>query len=140
MNLFMVVADEQGQWELVTPPLEDIILPGVTRDSVLRLAQEHCDPSNPFKIEGLPSNMKVSERKMTLPQLKKLQQEGRLVEMFGSGTAAVVSPVKEIGYEGENIPVPTGEDGLGDVARAMLREITARQLGTVDSDWTVVVD
>lgn len=138
MNLFMVIADEKGDWELVTPPLEDIILPGVTRDSVLALAREHAEGK--LKIEGLPSKLKVSERKITMPQLQKIQKEGRLVEMFGSGTAAIVSPVKEIGYNGEKIPVPVEEDGLGAVARAMLREIQARQLGTVKSDWTVVVD
>lgn len=140
MNLWMVVADEKGDWELITPPLEDIILPGVTRDSVLSLAKEHADSSKPFTIEGLPKSMKVSERKMTMPQLRELQKQGRLIEMFGSGTAAVVSPIKEIGYEGAKIPVPVGSDGLGDVARAMLREITGRQLGTIESDWTVVVD
>lgn len=138
MNLFIVLEDSQGNTELVTPPLKDIILPGVTRDSVLTLAREHSEGK--LNIDGLPKKFKVSERNLTMPQIRKLQHQGKLKEMFGTGTAAVVSPIKEIGYDGEKIPVPVGEDGLGDVARAMLREITGRQLGTIESDWSVVVD
>lgn len=138
MNLFVVLEDAQGNTELITPPLKDIILPGVTRDSVLTLAREHA--SGKLNIEGLPKKFKVTERNLTMPQIKKLQHQGKLKEMFGTGTAAVVSPIKEIGYDSEKIPVPVGEDGLGDVARAMLREITGRQLGTVESEWSVVVD
>ncbi|KAK9899727.1 putative branched-chain-amino-acid aminotransferase 2 [Cystobasidium minutum MCA 4210] len=138
MNLFVVLEDAQGNTELVTPPLRDIILPGVTRDSVLSLAKEHA--SGKLNIEGLPKKFKVSERQLTMPQIHKLQKQGKLKEMFGTGTAAVVSPIKEIGYDGEKIPVPVGSDGLGDVARAMLREITGRQLGTIESEWSVVVE
>lgn len=138
MNLFIVLKDEAGNWELVTPPLGDTILPGVTRDSVLALARDHAEGK--LSIAGLPKNFKVSERKLTMPEIQQLQSQGRLVEMFGSGTAAVVSPIKEIGYNGKNIPVPVGEDGLGEVARAMLKEITGRQLGTIESEWSVVVD
>lgn len=138
MNLFVVLKDANGELELVTPPLGDSILPGVTRDSVLTLAREHA--SSKTVLEGLPAKFTVSERKLTMPEVVKLQKEGRLVEMFGSGTAAVVSPVKEVGYNGEKVPVPTGEDGLGDVARIMLREINGRQLGTIKSDWSRIVE
>lgn len=138
MNLFVVVEDAEGNTELITPPLKDIILPGVTRDSVLALARDHA--SGTLNISGLPKKFKVTEKNMTMPQIRDLQSQGKLKEMFGTGTAAVVSPIKEIGYDGEKIPVPVGEDGLGDVARAMLREITGRQLGTIESDWSVVVD
>jgi branched-chain amino acid aminotransferase len=138
MNLFIVVSDEAGGWELITPPLGDTILPGVTRDSVLCLARDHA--AGKLSIDGLPKTFKVSERKLTMPEIARLQKEGKLVEMFGSGTAAVVSPIKEIGYDGAKIPVPVGSDGLGDVARAMLREINGRQLGTIESEWSVVVE
>lgn len=138
MNLFIVVSDEAGGWELITPPLGDTILPGVTRDSVLCLARDHA--AGKLSIDGLPKTFKVSERKLTMPEIARLQKEGKLVEMFGSGTAAVVSPIKEIGYDGAKIQVPVGSDGLGDVARAMLREINGRQLGTIESEWSVVVE
>ena len=139
MNLFLVLASPDGQWELVTPPLGETILPGVTRDSVLSLARQHADPSATLKISGIPENLTVSERGVTMPEIVQLQKEGRLMEMFGSGTAAVVSPIKEIGYNGNQIPVPVGEDGLGDIARAMLREITGIQNQTIKSAWSVPV-
>jgi branched-chain amino acid aminotransferase len=138
MNLFVVLDDGQGNTELITPPLRDIILPGVTRDSVLALTRDHA--SGKLDIEGLPKNFKVSERILTMPEIRELQTQGKLKEMFGTGTAAIVSPIKEIGYDGEKIPVPVGQDGLGDVARAMLREIVGRQLGTIESDWSVLVE
>ena len=57
MNLFLVLASPDGQWELVTPPLGETILPGVTRDSVLSLARQHADPSATLKISGIPENV-----------------------------------------------------------------------------------
>lgn len=45
-----------------------------------------------------------------------------------------------IGYDGSNVSIPVGEDGLGDVARVMLREIVGRQIGEIESDWSVPVN
>ena len=82
MNLFVLLKEAgTGHVELVTPPLTSgTVLPGVTRQSVLELAGE---------IAGL----KVRERRLTLPELLAASREGRLLEMFGSGTAAIISPV-----------------------------------------------
>ncbi|PIO70751.1 putative branched-chain-amino-acid transaminase [Teladorsagia circumcincta] len=72
--------------ELITPPLErGLILPGVTRDSLLELAREWGE-------------FKVSEKSFTMHDVKKALDEGRLLEMFGAGTACVVSPVGQILY------------------------------------------
>ncbi|SCV71334.1 BQ2448_2922 [Microbotryum intermedium] len=137
MNLFVVLSHPDGTTELVTPPLEDMILPGVTRDSVLALARAH--EKGEAVLQGLPPKFKVSERNLTMPQLREASKDGTLKEVFGSGTAAIVSPVSGIGYESELIDVPHGEDGLGDVARVMLREIVGRQTGKIESEWSVVV-
>jgi branched-chain amino acid aminotransferase len=110
----------------------------VTRDSILALAKEH--ESGKLRLEGLPTNLKVSERDITMAEVIAAQKEGRLKEVFGSGTAAIVSPVNNIGFEGTDIPVPVGADGLGDVARVMVREVVGRQYGQVESDWSVKVD
>lgn len=77
--------------ELVTPPLEDMILPGVTRDSILTLARAHADPNNPKKIEGLPDNLIISERNMNMADIVKGSRDGTLLEMFGSGTVSISS-------------------------------------------------
>lgn len=124
--------------ELVTPPLEDMILPGVTRDSILALARGHADGSH--KLAGLPANFSVVERNMTMPEIVQASEDGSLKEIFGSGTAAIISTVNAIGYEGRDVPVPVGEDGLGDVARVMLREIQGIQTGAIErGNWSVKV-
>jgi branched-chain amino acid aminotransferase len=74
MNVFFRFGDE-----LVTPALEGSILPGITRDSVLTLA----------KSWGL----KAAERRITIDEVAEQHDAGRLTEVFGSGTAAVISPV-----------------------------------------------
>ncbi|BGP42173.1 branched-chain-amino-acid transaminase bat2 [Rhodotorula kratochvilovae] len=138
MNLFVSLSSPNGGVELVTPPLEDMILPGVTRDSILTLVRDHA--SGKRKLEGLPDKLTVSERNLTMPEIVEASKNGSLKEIFGSGTAAIVSCVDGIGYEGDLVKVPCGEDGLGDIARVMLREIVGRQTGDIPSDWSFPID
>ncbi|XP_069764560.1 branched-chain-amino-acid aminotransferase, cytosolic isoform X4 [Narcine bancroftii] len=98
MNLFLYWINEHGEEELVTAPLDGIILPGVTRQSILELARNW----NRFKVE---------ERPITISQLVKGLQENRVKEMFGSGTACIVCPVGRILYKGENLHIPTMDNG-----------------------------
>ncbi|KAG8906611.1 hypothetical protein FRB99_006481 [Tulasnella sp. 403] len=137
MNLFVVLKKDDGTIELVTPPLEDVILPGVTRDSVLALARDHA--AGLLRLPGLPSKLQVSERAITMGEVKNAAANGQLLEVFGSGTAAIVCPVKTIGYMGSDIPVPVGEEGMGPITKALLDEIVKRQLGVVESEWSVTV-
>jgi branched-chain amino acid aminotransferase len=65
---------------------------GVTRDSILKLAKD-------FGITAV-------EKKITLKQISLASREGRLIELFGCGTAAIVSPIKKIRYGEEDIVVP----------------------------------
>lgn len=166
--------------ELVTPPLDDIILPGITRDSVMAIAREHASNVNP--ISGLPDKLVVSERPITMGEVRQAAKDGTLLEVFGcgaytcpstlpafyffaaavvlirsdvslflslrsgnisinaeTGTAAIVCPVKRIGYRGDDITIPVGEDGLGPLTKAILNEISGRQVGIIPSDWSVVV-
>jgi len=137
MNMFIVFTTEDGSTELVTPPLDGMILPGVTRDSVLTLAREHASGKN--KLANLSGKLIVSERSVTMKEVKTAAAAGRLVEMFGAGTAAVISPVDRIGYMGEDIHIPTGEDGMGPVSRPIWTELVGRQWGTIPSEWSVPV-
>lgn len=82
--------------ELVTPPLDDKILPGVTRHSVLELLRSHLDGSR--TLDGLPTKFKLSERPITMSEMVEKSQSGRLTEIFGTGTAAIVSSVERIGF------------------------------------------
>lgn len=154
MNLFIVLRKEDGTAELVTPPLNDLILPGVTRDSVLALARNHASGKAP--IAGLPSKFTVSERLITMKEIQAAGRKGDLLEVFGAGgyllnsqsidglirplgTAAIVCPVERIGYLGEDIPVPVGEKGIGPIANGFLQEIVGRQIGAIPSEWSVLV-
>lgn len=55
-------------------------------------------------------------------------------------SAAVVSPVERVGYQGSDIHIPTGPAGVGLVAEAMLQRITDIQLGNMEHEWSVVID
>lgn len=83
MNLFLVIRRDDGAVELVTPPLDDVILPGVTRDSVLALARDHASGKTP--IAGLSADLVVSERPITMKEVKEKAQSGNLLEVFGTG-------------------------------------------------------
>ncbi|KAF7339679.1 Branched-chain-amino-acid aminotransferase [Mycena sanguinolenta] len=137
MNMFVVFSKEDGSMELVTPPLDGMILPGVTRDSVLTLAREHV--SGVKQLPNLSENLVVSERSVNMKEIKAAAAAGRLVEMFGAGTAVVISPVNKIGYMGEDLHIPTGEDGMGPVSRPIWTELVGRQWGTIPSEWSVPV-
>lgn len=108
MNIFFVIDDT-----LVTAPLGGTILPGVTRDSVLTLAR-HWD-------------MDVEERPLPIDEVMKAGREGRLQEVFGAGTAAVIAPVKLIHHDGETVKVH--EEGRGPIGQKLYDTITGIQRG-----------
>lgn len=137
MNLFVVFMKADGVMELVSPPLDGMILPGVTRDSVLALARAHS--AGTHRLENLPEKLTVSERPVTMREVKDASMSGSLVELFGAGTAAVISPVDRIGYLGEDVLIPTGSDGMGPISRPIWQELVGRQTGAIPSEWSVVV-
>ncbi|KAI0096369.1 branched-chain amino acid aminotransferase [Nemania sp. FL0031] len=130
MNLFIALRDaETGQKELVTAPLDGTILEGVTRDSILALAREKL----------VPEGWRVSERKITMPALATAAAEGRLLEVFGAGTAAIVSPVRTISWRGQAVPCGLAEhEESGEIALRMKAWIEARQYGDEEHEWSYV--
>ncbi len=100
--------------EVVTAPLGGTILPGVTRDSALTICRHW----------GIP----VSERRLTIDEVIAAQKDGRLQEAFGTGTAAVISPVGSITYQGQDFAVGNGK--TGELSRKLYDELTGIQLGT----------
>lgn len=118
MNIFLFWVNEQGERELVTPPLDGLILPGITRSSVLELAREWGE-------------FKVSERTVHIEQLIQALQEGRVLEAFGSGTAAVISPIENIHYKGNDYNIPLGTKGskeIGELAERFMNTIMSIQV------------
>lgn len=130
MNMFAAIRNkETGQKELVTAPLDGTILEGVTRDSVLQLAREKLAP------EG----WMISERKYTMHELAEASQEGRLIEAFGAGTAAIVSPIRSISWKGQLVDCGLKEtEESGEIALRMKDWMEARQYGDEEHEWSYV--
>mmetsp|Transcript_26621 Transcript_26621/g.58595 ORF Transcript_26621/g.58595 Transcript_26621/m.58595 type:complete len:386 (-) Transcript_26621:4-1161(-) len=128
MNMFFVMKKKKSdELELVTAPLtRGDVLPGVTRDSVLTLARA----SGKFT---------VSERWVPIAEIYEAALENRLLEAFGSGTAAIISPVKTILYNDVEIHIPTGEK-IGPIAEGFWRQLMDIQYGVVEHPWSVVID
>ena len=91
-NIFFLIEDE-----LITPPLGGSILPGITRDSVLKLAESW--------------GVKTAERQITIDEVLAASQDGRMQEAFGTGTAAVISPVGELMYKDRICQINNGQTG-----------------------------
>jgi branched-chain amino acid aminotransferase len=111
MNIFFVIDDE-----LVTPMLSGSILPGITRDSVLAL--------------GKSWGLKVSERLISIDEVMDAHASGQLKEIFGSGTAAVISPVGELKY-GDTV-VTVGDGQVGPLAHRFFEAIQDIQYGGIE--------
>ena len=107
-NIFFLI-----DGELITPPLEGSILPGITRDSVLQLARDW--------------GYKVSERRITIDEVISAGKKGSLQESFGTGTAAVISPVGELCYRDEHLQINGG--ATGELATRLFEELQAIQYG-----------
>lgn len=99
--------------EVVTPALSGSILPGITRDSVLTLARE--------------KGLKVTERAVAIDEIVEAHEAGNLDDVFGTGTAAVVSPVGELNWNGRILPINGGKPGK--LALELYETLTALQYG-----------
>jgi len=139
-NFFVVWRTRQGGLQLVTAPLEDqIILEGVTRASVLQLAQERLTQTETETREGVEA-VEVVERKFTMSDVVEAYDEGRLVEAFAAGTAYFVAPVGLIGYRGQEMKVPMVEGATGVYARLIRGWLSGIMYGEESHEWGVVVD
>ena len=99
--------------KIVTPALDGTILNGVTRRTVLAVARDW--------------GMDVEERAISIDELVEDYKNGKLEEVFGSGTAAVISPVGVLGYKGEEMVI--GDGKVGPFAQKMFNYITGLQSG-----------
>jgi branched-chain amino acid aminotransferase len=106
MNVMFVINDV-----LVTPELTDSILPGITRDSVLKLAAAN--------------GVEVEERRISINEVMDAAASGLLREAFGTGTAAVISPIGELCYGYVKLIINNGE--IGPLARMMYDTLTGIQ-------------
>ena len=121
MNIMLKIDDE-----VITPPLsQGTILPGVTRDSALTLMREW--------------GLRVSERAISIDEVARAARDGSLREVWGTGTAAVISPVGELAYAGERIVINGGK--IGELTQNLYDAIVGIQYATAPDThgWTVPV-
>ncbi|KAJ4467233.1 aminotransferase [Lentinula aciculospora] len=144
MNVFIVLSREDGDIDLITPPLDGTILPGVTRDSVLAIAKAHT--SGNLTLPGIPSTQSVHpyEQTFTIADMDQWFAEGRLQELFVVGTAVVVAHVGRVGFQDDmkkparDLVLPSHEGRMGPVSRAVRQMIIDIQQGKVEWDgWSV---
>jgi len=121
MNIFFKI-----DGKIVTPMLNGSILPGITRDSVIHLCKSW--------------GMTVEERKVSVDELIEAQKNGKLEEVFGSGTAAVISPVGKLRYMDDVMTI--GDGGIGPVSQKLYDTVTGIQNGTAEDPfgWALVLD
>ncbi|MBQ9764640.1 MAG: branched-chain amino acid aminotransferase [Lachnospiraceae bacterium] len=120
MNIFFKI-----NGTVVTPKLNGSILPGVTRDSVIRLCEKW----------GVP----VEERRISIDEIYEAHKNGTLEEVFGTGTAAVISPVGSLRWEDHIMQVKDG--GIGEFSQKFYDTVTGIQTGKIADElgWTVEV-
>ena len=111
--------------KVVTPELQGSVLPGITRKSILEVAKGW--------------GFEVQERPITIDELVEKIGEGKLEEMWGTGTAAVVSPVGEISYLGKRYTINDGK--IGELTQRLYDELTSIQWGRKQDErgWVVTV-
>ena len=121
MNIMFVI-----DGEVITPELNGSILSGITRRSALELLKD--------------KGYKVTERKISIQEVFDAAKAGRLNEVFGTGTAAVISPVGELMWEGETVIINNGQ--IGPISHLVYDTITGIQSGKLKDPygWVTVID
>ncbi|WP_394924575.1 branched-chain amino acid aminotransferase [uncultured Robinsoniella sp.] len=120
MNIFFKI-----NGTVVTPVLNGSILPGVTRNTCIELCKEW----------GLP----VEERRISVDELEEAARSGALEEVWGTGTAAVISPVGHLRYVNDVFQI--GDGGIGEISQKLYDTVTGIQLGKIEDThgWTMEV-
>ena len=120
MNIFFVIGDT-----IVTPAFNGAILQGITRDSIIHI----------LKDEGYT----VEERQISIDEVVQAHKDGLLKEVFGTGTAAVVSPVKNIGYKGQDYPIDVDSFKIAPWAKDYIAKLRRGQIEDTRG-WIVRVE
>ena len=112
--------------EIWTAPIEGTVLPGITRDSMIHLLRDW--------------GYTVREERLAIDDLMAAAREGKLEEVFGTGTAAVISPVGELRYKDEVAQINGGQ--TGELTQKLYDTLTGIQWGKLEDKygWTQVVD
>ena len=120
MNIFFVI-----DGEVITPQLTGSVLPGITRKSSLELCKKW--------------GMKVTERRITIQEVAEAYDNGKLDEVFGTGTAAVISPVGHLKW-GDKV-MTINDNKIGPISQKLYDTMVVIQYGKLPDDmgWIVMI-
>lgn len=118
MNIFFVIDNE-----VITPQLTGTVLPGITRKSALEVCKK--------------KGYKVSERRITIEEIAKAYDEGKVQEVFGTGTAAVISPVGHLKW-GDKI-MTINDNKIGEISQMLYDTMTGVQYGKLPDEYGWIV-
>ncbi|KAL1658107.1 aminotransferase [Schizophyllum commune] len=138
MNFMVVRKREDGDVDLMTPELDGTILPGVTRQSILELADAHTQGRT--TLPGLAPTLKIHTHEclITMPEVRQWNADGSLLEVLACGTASIVVPLARVGFEGEDVVFKKYEDGYGPVGKALWQRLVDIQEGRFEWEgWSV---
>ncbi|KAF2790402.1 branched-chain amino acid aminotransferase II [Melanomma pulvis-pyrius CBS 109.77] len=140
-NFFVIWKTKDGVLELVTAPLDSgLILPGITRRSILELARTRFNITSKWELDGrtvLATAVNVEEKDFMIVDLIEASEDGRLLAVFVAGTANFVRPVTEINVHSHSIHIDY--DAIPHAA--LLRKWLADMMyGIEESQWTEVIN
>lgn len=124
-NFFVHWVNSDGVEEVVTAPLDGTILEGVTRQAVIDLLNE--------------GSVKCNQYKFTMADLTQAIDDGRVKEVFASGTAVTICPIKEILYEGKMYSIPIPDGTAGENTKLLTNTMFDIQYGVTEHDWAPVI-
>ncbi|KAJ4363017.1 hypothetical protein N0V83_010135 [Neocucurbitaria cava] len=140
-NFFVIWRRKDGGLEMVTAGLESgLILPGVTRRSIVELARRRFGETREWSVDGkavVAEKMDVVERDFTIHEIGEAAEEERLLEAFAVGTAVAVTPVSRIDVEDRSISVQLDATPHRKLLSAWMSDIV---YGRMESEWTEVVE
>jgi len=119
MNIFVRINDT-----LITSPTSDRILDGITRKSILQIAED----------EGIQTEV----RKISVGEVVEAAKDGNLLEMFGAGTAAVISPISSFGYQENDFDLPVLENSFASKLKKKITDIQTNKASD-PYGWRVIV-
>ncbi|MBR1751334.1 MAG: branched-chain amino acid aminotransferase [Ruminococcus sp.] len=121
MNIFFVI-----DGEVITPELTGSVLPGITRKSALEVCKK--------------KGIKATERRITIQEVADAYDAGKLDEVFGTGTAAVISPVGHLKW-GDKV-MTINDNKIGKISQMLYDTMTGIQWGKIEDEfgWTVKID
>ena len=128
MNVFVYLENKNGARELVTPVLDGTVLPGITRDSVIKLSKE--------------LGVDVSQRHISVKEVTDAIKENRVLEVFSASTMNGINSIQEIHYNNQSYKLPGDFSKIkrGQLSQIIYENLLKIKVGTEGHPWVTLVE